>query len=266
MFRNGLRALANLLAHVAGAKVALMNPSTRRFALILLLSVAVPESRIAVAAGEASPSTRGESIEAARRELAAIGRLLPDPAQGQALFERCAVCHGAGAAGLPEGWVPRIAGQHPRVIVKELLDYRHHLRWDPRMELVAGRHLLSSNQEIADVAAYAGALPADAAATGSGENVPQGKAVYQRLCIACHGLGGVGSNNALVPRLGGQDHDYLLRQLHDAVDGRRPGMAPVHRSLLKGLDADEFGGLANYLSELTPKASTPHQPSLTAQR
>jgi cytochrome c553 len=243
-----------------------MNSTARRFALILLLGLAVLETRTAVTAGEAAPSTRAESMRAARRELAAIERLVPDLEQGRADFEWCAGCHEANAAGLPQGWVPRIAGQHPSVIAKQLLDYRHRLRWDQRMEIVAAPHVLSSDQEIADVAAYAGALQPDTEASSSGENVPQGKALYERLCISCHGQAGAGSNSDVIPRLGGQDRNYLLRQLHDAVEGRRPSMEPVHAKLLKGLDATELGGLASYLSGLTQKASTLDQPSFTAQR
>jgi cytochrome c553 len=266
MFRNPVRARANFQRACRGAKLPLMSPTTRRLALILLLFLAVLETRTAVTAGIAASSTRAESMRAVRIELAAISRLVPDPAEGQAAFEWCATCHLAGGVGLPAGWVPRIAGQHPRVIAKELLDYRHHLRWDPRMELVAAPHILGSNQGIADVAAYAGALPLDPEQTGSGEDAAQGKVLYERLCIACHGPGGAGSNRGVIPRLCGQDHNYLLRQLHDALDGRRPSMAPVHARRLKGLDLTELGGLASYLSGLTQKGSTPDERSLTAQQ
>jgi cytochrome c553 len=261
-------ALARIVGRSGGAGSSHpMIPSTRRFTLILLCSLATAlAAPTAKTVGKVAASTGAESMRAARRELEAIGRLVPDPAQGQLIFQRCAVCHGAPAADLPEGWVPQIAGQHPRVIAKELLDYRLGLRWDVRMELVAGRHVLRSDQEIADVAAYAGTLSFKADAAGDAEHTERDKARYRRLCFACHGPAGAGSNARAIPRLGGQDRDYLLRQLHDALEGRRPNMAPVHARLLKRLNVTELEGLADYLSRLTRRGSAPYQPSLTAQR
>lgn len=217
--------------------------------IVLIALTAAPAAHLVIATGAARPHA---SEAAARRRLAQIVRLTPDPQAGKALFQRCAPCHEATDPDLPRGWVPRIAGQHPRVIAKELLDYRDGLRWDARMEAVARTHILATNQAIADLAAYAGtAPPPEVVATGSGEHLGQGQLRYQRLCLACHGPAGVGSNAHIVPRLGGQDYDYLLRQLHDALEGRRPTLSGTHARLLEPLDAGELEGLADYLSRST---------------
>ena len=54
--------------------------------------------------------------------------LTPDEANGSELFTQCAECHGDVGGGVIDGTTPRIAGQHYRVLVKQLLDFRHGLR------------------------------------------------------------------------------------------------------------------------------------------
>src|SRR5689334_839005 len=80
---------------------------------------------------------------------------------GAELFQTCAACHGANGGGSANGDVPRIAGQHFEVIVRQLVDYRHDSRWDIRMEHYAGRKLLDDTQSIADVAGYISQLSGD---------------------------------------------------------------------------------------------------------
>lgn len=197
-------------------------------------------------AGHAEPATDVQSVL----------RLSPNRAHGREVFRVCAVCHGARDAGLPKGWVPEIAGQHVRVIVKQLVDFRQHRRWDLRMEIIAGRHVLKSSQDIVDVASYAASLrPAAQSLVGSGAEAVRGHTLYQARCAACHGRAADGSNARFVPRLAGQDYDYLLRQLHDAIDGRRPGMKATHAKLLRTFDAADLEGLASYLSTIRPEGA-----------
>src|SRR5579864_6432009 len=81
-----------------------------------------------------------------------------DLSHGEALFASCAMCHGADAGGVPDGSVPAIGGQHFRVIVRQLVDYRHDKRWDLRMEHFTDEHRLKGAQDIADVAAFVSQL------------------------------------------------------------------------------------------------------------
>lgn len=221
--------------------------------LVLLCSAAC----IALPAREANAAGAGRAAAHGRPalEVGSVLRLKPNSAHGRELFRTCAVCHGATDAGLPKGWVPEIAGQYVRVIVKQLVDFRDGRRWDLRMEIIAGRHVLKSRQDIVDVATYAASLtPAPPPAVGSGENAVRGEVLYESRCVVCHGRGAEGSNARFVPRLAGQDYDYLLRQLHDAIDGRRPGLKATHAKLLRPFDAADLEGLADYLSRLGVKA------------
>ena len=201
--------------------------------------------------GTHAASQGGATARGSGQDVQAVLQLMPHPTRGREIFRLCASCHGARDTGLPKGWVPEIAGQHVRVIVKQLVDFRHGRRWDLRMEVVAGRHVLKSSQDIVDVASYAASLtPAQPRAVGTGEEARHGQELYEAHCLACHGRGGEGSNARFVPRLAAQDYDYLLRQFHDAIDGRRPGLKATHAKLLRSFDAADLEGIAEYLSKL----------------
>src|SRR5579863_6793608 len=59
------------------------------------------------------------------QELREALDVMPDPAHGAQLFDGiCAACHGLQGAGLDVTRAPEIAGQHPRVLIKELVDFR----------------------------------------------------------------------------------------------------------------------------------------------
>ena len=66
----------------------------------------------------------------------------PDPINGEALFEYCTSCHGPDGSGDVSGSIPRIAGQHYRVLVRQIVDFRYGKRWDVRMEGIAAKHTL----------------------------------------------------------------------------------------------------------------------------
>ena len=69
----------------------------------------------------------------------------------------CDVCHGPGLRGLAE--VPRIAGQHPIYIVRQLYNFKtgkNNGTWAPMMSAPAAK---LSDDDIVAIAAYVGSLP-----------------------------------------------------------------------------------------------------------
>jgi cytochrome c553 len=177
----------------------------------------------------------------------------PNLDNGAALFQVCAVCHGTSGGGTPDGEIPRIAGQHFSVLVKQLVDYRNNRRWDPRMEYFASQHVLVSPRDIADVAGYASEIETARDASvgvGTGKFLSRGTEVYARSCASCHGQNGDGSARQKIPRVAGQNYAYLVRQIHDAVEGRRPNFSEAHIRLLQGLDYADITGVADYLARI----------------
>jgi cytochrome c553 len=187
-----------------------------------------------------------------RSEYQAALRATPDSEHGAVLFTQCASCHGAQGEGLADGSTPRIAGQHFRVLVKQLVDFRYGKRWDFRMEQRANNHL-GAYQDIADVASYLSQLPrkGKSGATVDG-NMAQGANLYAVNCASCHGAQGEGVGEDAVPMLAGQHPAYLLRQMYDSVDGRRPTLAQLHAKRIKPLDFEQLRAIADFLSRVEP--------------
>jgi cytochrome c553 len=201
------------------------------------------------------------AVGAASQELADAMRSTPNLDRGAEIFRTCAACHGPKGAGTVDGGVPRLAGQHVTVLEKQLVDYRHDRRWDIRMEHFAGKHLLVDAQAIADVATYANQLTVETSpgvGDGSDEQLAHGAHLYEERCRSCHALSAQGSAQKVVPRIAGQHYEYLMRQIYDAVDGRRPNFSSSHVKLFARLERADITALADYLSRIDMR-NEPHE-------
>ena len=199
-----------------------------------------------------------------QREVNEVLHLTPNPVRGEEIFRYCAGCHTASSNGLPEGWVPNISGQHPRYLAKQLIDYRNSVRWDARMERVANGHGLRGSQDVADVVAFLAAQPAEwSVPEGRPRGATEDDRFYRSRCSSCHGLNGAGNNARSIPRIAGQDFAYVLRQLHDVVDGRRANMRKQHLRALEDLDVLQLVSLSRYVSHLGEGEGEVSTPELT---
>lgn len=179
-----------------------------------------------------------------------------DAARGETLYATCSACHGASGMGQPAGPAPVLAAQHEVVLVKQLGDYRDGSRWDPRMEHVARLRAVERPRDLADLAAFIARLDASLpAAIGTGESLAAGARIVVMDCAGCHGATGQGDAARGVPRLAGQHHGYLRRQVQDAVEGRRPRLQGSHGARFAPLTAAEIDGLADYLSRNARRAA-----------
>jgi cytochrome c553 len=186
----------------------------------------------------------------AQQERAAVIASKPDQVHGAELFGQCIACHGADGSGEMNGITPRIAGQHFRVLVKQLVDFRYGKRWDSRMGRMADRHHLAGAQDIADVASYVSNLvQSRQGGIGSGEFAAEGGRLFKAQCQSCHGAHAEGTEEG-VPRLAGQHYAYLMRQMYDAVDGRRPAMSRQHSKRMAAFDFEQVRALSDYLARI----------------
>jgi predicted CxxxxCH...CXXCH cytochrome family protein len=191
----------------------------------------------------------GMGASTVEAEYAAVMGSAPDWQSGQKTFETCAACHGPDGRGTSDGYIPIIAAQHYRYVARTLIAYRHAQRMDPRMEHFVDKHHLQSAQEIADVAYYVSKLdPVSTKSIGDGLYVGHGAGVFERQCRSCHGDTGNGTDEKRIPRLAGQHFKYLLRQLHDALDGRRPNFPLEHARLLQDFEKADLEGVSDHLS------------------
>jgi cytochrome c553 len=190
----------------------------------------------------------------ARAEFAAATELRADAVNGERLFETCRACHNPDGSGTQDGNIAAIGGQHYRVVLQQLVDFRHGKRWDVRMEHFADRHHLKSPQELADVAAHVASLPRPwPPSFGNGQFVGIGARVYISQCSSCHGATGQGNDVMKMPRIAGQHFAYSVRQLQDAADGRRPSMVATHRDMVRRMSFEEIQGVADYLARIKPR-------------
>jgi cytochrome c553 len=187
--------------------------------------------------------------QAQQRELDYVMRIEADAVRGATLYETCAACHGQRGEGVSDGSVPAIAGQHYRVIVKQLADFRAEVRPDLRMRHFADTSHLAYSQEIADVSAYISRLPANApAAAIPGDAASRGALSYARHCERCHGVTGEGNEESFVPRIATQHAPYLQRQLDDARPGRRDSMIRSHAQSSRELSDADIALVVQYLA------------------
>jgi len=189
----------------------------------------------------------------AQWELGLVLTRTPDVENGAALYRSCAGCHGPKGEGASDGTVPAIGGQSYTVLAKQIVDFRAGVRSDPRMEHSIDRKHLPFSQPIADVALYIARLPPAAPKSSpSGTNSSRGAAAYARVCARCHGQRAEGKEDTLAPRLAGQHHQYILKQLDAAPDGERRTMVQSHAGLQQLLERSELEDVAAYLTTLGP--------------
>lgn len=177
-----------------------------------------------------------------------------DPAAGAALAAAtCAPCHGADGNPLAPAW-PRLAGQRPPYLTKQLEDFRSGARADVQMSPVAAT---LSDAQIRDVAAW---FSSQVRAPQRGPGAPPlGAQVWSKgrpadgvaPCVGCHGMRGQGFDGVFpggVPALAGQQPAYVEKQLRDfAASARGNDLKPVMRAIAPRLTEDEIAAVAAFV-------------------
>lgn len=166
------------------------------------------------------------SIALATAALLAFGsaQAAGNVSAGKALSGMCAGCHGAdGNASIPN--YPKLAGQHPSYLVKQLVDFKKGLRKNGIMKgqvtaLCAGKTEAACMQAFQDLAAYYASQKtkpgaADKKLVARGQNIYRGGNPSKGLssCMGCHGPNGAGNPAARFPKLSGQNAKYIIAQL-----------------------------------------------------
>jgi len=121
----------------------------------------------------------------------------------------CAACHGPDGNAMIPG-VPSIAGQPNFFTHWQLIKYRDGRRKDPQMSAQAEQ---LSDTDMADLAAfYEAQRPRHRVSTTDPARVEEGRRLaVLHHCTSCHRPDLSGQQQ--VPRLAGQDFDYLLKLL-----------------------------------------------------
>jgi cytochrome c553 len=178
-----------------------------------------------------------------------------DPASGKAKSLLCQGCHGEDGNSLAT-LIPKLAGQNSVYISKQVHNFQSGTRVHGIMNGLAAT---VSDDDLVDIAAYFASL-AKMKGDGSGGN-QTGKDLFLNgntsrkiaSCVSCHGVNGKGlePNPAMIPLIGGQHKDYLLRQLGNFRKGDRSNSPDgVMNGVTKSLTDAELESLAGYISGL----------------
>ncbi len=248
------------------------------FALGLASGLQAVQAAPAARGGARAPAPAGSVLAPATAAAGQLNwRLTGDAQLGatKADSERCLECHSTAVAGSErsrgtEGKFPKLDGQAPDYILKQIRDFRGGARSHDFMQIMARS---VSDEDVADIAAYFNSLPLmkgdGSAPPAEASAAASDSALGQRLftqgdaargvpaCISCHGEGGrsqlqgQGAGAVRVPHIGGQEWRYLDKQLRDWRSGeRRNSAAGVMNQATRALSDAEIESLATYLSGL----------------
>jgi cytochrome c553 len=164
----------------------------------------------------------------------------------------CAACHNADGNSVIT-LNPKLAGQHPDYLVKQLTEFKSGKRANAVM---SGMAAMLSDEDMKGVAVYFSNQnlvlgKAKTNGVGSlGEKIYRGGIASTNVpaCAACHGANGAGIPKQF-PRLGGQHSDYTLAQLRTFRTGERAN-APMMMAIATKMTDSEMAAVADYIQGL----------------
>lgn len=158
----------------------------------------------------------------------------------------CMACHGEQGRATQAG-MPVLAGQTARYMNLQLRDFQAGRRSNPLMTPIVAD---LSREEMRDLSDYfARQKPLSQSFTADAAKVKLGKAkADETLCTMCHLGGFIGQNE--VPRVAGQNFDYIVKQLSDFKSRQRTNDAGTMTSVAGTLNAQDIENLAHYLVNL----------------
>ena len=228
-------------------------------AVAAAISALVAGGAVYAADSHAAPQ-KGKSIGEAGYQWNAGGgeedealSLKPDVKNGKDVFEVCSACHQPEGWGLPDGTFPQLAGQHYKVIIKQLADIRALNRENPTMYPFALPSQIGGPQAVADVSGYIQTLKMSPEnGKGDGKDAALGKKLYADNCAKCHGDSGQGDNDKFYPRIEAQHYAYLLRQFNEIKAGKRRNANPDMVKQIHDFTDRETAAVLDYVSRLVP--------------
>ncbi len=194
-----------------------------------------------------------------------------------AVNRNCAQCHGADGNGRDDkgNWLigPSIAGQIPEYITEQLRNFaritdksnkpvldakgnytykRYAIYMSPLANVLDDGSMVNFGNMYSGYKTKITPIKADPTLLKRGEKIWR-EGIYEAhipACAACHGVVGQGMPK-LFPRLGGQQAQYLDKQLKKFRDGKRPGgPSDMMKTIASRLTEEDMMAVSVYASGL----------------
>ncbi|MFA5241450.1 MAG: c-type cytochrome [Sulfuricella sp.] len=191
------------------------------------------------------------AASSALAETAAKG----DPAKAQQIATTvCVACHNAdGNSTAPAN--PKLAGQHPEYLTKQLTDFKSGER---KSAIMAGMVAALSPEDMKNLGAYFGQNKVTPGSAQNKDLIALGQKIYKGgnqasgvpACASCHGPNGAGIP-VQFPSLHGQHGEYTLAELKKFRSGERANdAAKMMRVIVSKMTDQEMAAVAEYISGL----------------
>ena len=164
----------------------------------------------------------------------------------------CAACHGAdGNSAISLN--PKLAGQHPEYLLKQLTQFKSGVRVNVVMNGIAATLSADDMQGLSKLYAEQTLTLGKAKKNGVGslgESIYRGgiAATQVPACASCHGANGAGIPKQF-PRLSGQHADYTYVQLKNFRSGERAN-APMMTQIATKMTEAQMQAVADYMQGL----------------
>jgi cytochrome c553 len=164
----------------------------------------------------------------------------------------CAACHAADGNSVVSV-NPKLSGQHPEYLIKQLMEFKSGKRANAVMSAMAAN---LSPEEMKGLAAYFSEQKISLAKAKSNGHGSLGEKIYRGgiaatgvpACASCHGATGAGLPKQF-PRMAAQHSDYLLAQLRTFRTGERAN-APMMMAIAAKMTDAEMAAVSDYMQGL----------------
>ncbi len=173
------------------------------------------------------------------------------------MVQPCKTCHGENGAGQAMAKFPRLAGQNPRYMVKQLKDFAAGERGNYPFMTNLAKGL--SEEDMWNASAYYAQQEAPiSGGEASGQVLDTGERIATRgipaadvpACTSCHGPEGKGVP-PVFPQIAGQHASYIQKQLSDWKTGKRANdPAQMMKDVAPALSAKQMEAVAAYFSQV----------------
>ncbi len=189
-----------------------------------------------------APAAMHERLDQISQDPASLAEAVQ---RGQKAASVCRHCHGTGGNSvMPD--VPNLASQNAAYLLEQMNKFVSGQR--KSSAFMEGLIKALPPEDRIDIALYLSRQPVARKPVDAGAQSAAGKQMYDKLCVSCHGANGSGSRK--IPRLAGQQGEYVIDSLQRYRSGSGERIDPRMAAYTRNLNDAQIRQLAAYLASL----------------